>query len=459
MGFIHRLLFSFSMNSLPPYNDNRAFYKALINDINSKSNFPMYLNKQGYKLVKKSSGSMEFQNESDKIVLTTSRNPISYFNRNDSTDKGLFFKYIMKRSENFYQAISIGLEHINVTAKESVQITVEKAQKKIPVSLEKNYHIVPIENFRYLTVNRGISKTTVNDGPFQDRLFNTFHIRDNGGRIPNTAFPKFDVDGTIKNYVLYNKPYKSTIDGKIRKFRLVLNQKDHFLFYSNPVPGKHVNIIVGESGMDLLAYHQLHGKKENFYVSFSGNLYREKLEFFVALFKKHTVGKQFQVTSILDNDRQGYEFDLAVFASILNNDNPKVYLEYKVIEGTVSMNFHYSNPEHSNISDDQNLIRIELKKSGVNHTLNSSKVKVLGFLDKLVLEFKIPDLTDKQNNNSSQLDFVKLMHILSDRFLSFSFRLDKSIEKDWNDQLKSKAVEKIMPNKKNKNNNLQNNLL
>ncbi|KKK74272.1 hypothetical protein LCGC14_2885420, partial [marine sediment metagenome] len=94
----------------PNYGEDPQHYKELIAKINDGSDFPMYLHRNGYRLVKKSAGSMEFKNDRDSIVLQTSRRPVTYFNRNDSLDKGLFFKYLLRRSANFYMAIKSGLE-------------------------------------------------------------------------------------------------------------------------------------------------------------------------------------------------------------------------------------------------------------------------------------------------------------------------------------------------------------
>src|SRR5690554_3446583 len=94
----------------PSYGDDPEHYKRLIGKINEEADFPMYLRSNGYTLANKSAGSLEFHSERDRIVLQTSRNPITYFNRNDSTDKGLFFKYLLHRNPNFYKAIKLGLE-------------------------------------------------------------------------------------------------------------------------------------------------------------------------------------------------------------------------------------------------------------------------------------------------------------------------------------------------------------
>lgn len=160
---------------------------------------------------------MEFQNDEDRIVVQTLRKPMTYFNRNDSFDKGLFFKYLMQRSSNFYTAVKSGLEIIDRKYNMddiAIKMTKPKAFKK---SLEDNYNIVPLRNSNYLRVQRGISKKTINSTPFKDRIYNAYHIRDNGGKIANIAFPKYDLEDNPKNYILYNKPYRSKVDNEVKK--------------------------------------------------------------------------------------------------------------------------------------------------------------------------------------------------------------------------------------------------
>ncbi len=55
----------------PNYSDDPEHYKRLIAKINEETNFPVFLCRNGYKLIQKSAGSMEFQNDKDRIVRTS----------------------------------------------------------------------------------------------------------------------------------------------------------------------------------------------------------------------------------------------------------------------------------------------------------------------------------------------------------------------------------------------------
>ena len=144
------------MRNTMSYKDNPGHYKQLISTINEEVDFASYLIHLGYKLLKKSAGSMEFVNDSDRIVLTTSRSPVTYFNRNDSSDKGRFFKYLNNRESNFYETVKKGLDIIKRSHEyENIQVAKKSTTKK---TLEENYNIVPLSNPIYLTKERLIDK-------------------------------------------------------------------------------------------------------------------------------------------------------------------------------------------------------------------------------------------------------------------------------------------------------------
>ena len=239
------------------YSEDPLHYKKLIAQINEEVDFSGYLNAQGYQLLKKSTGSQEFKKNDERIVLQTKSHPVTYFNRNDGSDKGRFFKFIHMRFGNFYEAIKSGLEAIKRTYPVANTDTHRKSVKTFK-SLEERYNINPLTKPIYLTEVRHLSLATLRSDAFKGRIFNAFHINDNRGRIANVALPKYGTDGNIKNYTLYNRPYRDRKDGKIKKFRLFLNERYEYLFVSNPEV-KADKVVCVESGFDALAYHELHG--------------------------------------------------------------------------------------------------------------------------------------------------------------------------------------------------------
>ncbi|PIB31465.1 hypothetical protein BFP75_01575 [Maribacter sp. 4G9] len=421
---------------MPNYGDNPEHYKRLISKINEEANFPMYLNQNEYTLIKKSAGSMEFKNDTDCIVLQTARNPMTYFNRNDSNDKGLFFTYLKLRKGNFYKAVQEGLEIVNrIYDLGDTTIEIQKP-KTVTKSLEEKYNIVPLRNSNYIRVHRGISKSTINSIPFRGRIFNAYHIRDNGGKIANIAFPKYDLEGMPKNYILHNKPYRSKKDNKIKKFRLVLNQKDHLLFFSKPIadPNK---IVFGESGIDLLSYHELHGKSDNFYVSFGGNVYQEKLHSFIHLTEPQLKNNEATLVSIMDNDAKGHEFDIKIFSALINHYNPNVYVESSFKNDNVSLNIHYTEKVRSRISVHRNLLNDKLTSDIPKDNTDNGLVKCIGFSDKLVLEFNTNAIAHTDQTEQKGSILKTLMDTVNGLYLPFPTQIHKSEGKDWNDDLRA----------------------
>ncbi|GGW26659.1 DUF3991 domain-containing protein [Arenibacter certesii] len=427
----------------PNYIDDPDHYKRLISKINAEANFPMYLHQNGYKLIKKSAGSMEFKNDRDRIVLQTARAPVTYFNRNDSQDKGLFFRYLMFRNTNFYKAVQAGLEIVNgigYLGNIPMEVRNTNATKK---SLEDNFTIAALSNSSYLRIQRGISRTTLNDPIFKGRIYNAYPNGENVNKIANIAFPKYDLDGNPQNYILYNKSYRSRSDNKIKKFRLVLNQKDHFLFHSSPIkePSK---IIVAESSLDLLSYHELHGSPDNFYVSFSGNLYQKKLQFFGQLTEPYLKSNMVTLISIMDNDIKGYEFDIMLFSSLMNLYNPNISVEYSYRNGHVSLLFNYSTGDGVLLNNQATFIEEKLTAYFKREKLMFNLVKWAITSDKILLEFYLQEIINTIQADGDKNLFKALLETISELYLPFRTTIHKSKGKDWNDDLRDSKKEKYI---------------
>ncbi|MBC8769414.1 toprim domain-containing protein [Arenibacter sp. BSSL-BM3] len=420
----------------PNYIDDPDHYKRLISKINAEVNFPMYLRQNGYKLIKKSAGSMEFKNDRDRIVLQMAREPVTYFNRNDSQDKGLFFMFLMKRNTNFYKAVDAGLQIVNgIGYIENTAMEVQSS-KAVRKSLAENFTIVPLRNSNYLRHQRCISKTTINDPLFKGRLLNAYSKRDKGHKNANIAFPKYDLEDHPQNYILYNKTYKSSRDNKIKKFRLVLNQKDHFLFYSNPIKNPY-KIVVGESGIDLLSYHELNGSPDNFYVSFSGNVYQKKLDFFGQLTEPYLKTNSVSMISIMDNDIKGFEFDLKLFTNLINRFNPKVYVESSNRHGNVSLTINYTSKVGDQLTNHITLLEVKFKTLKAWDKLISNSIKWVKYKDKIILAFSLPEIIKLNQVNGGKNLFKSLIETITDFYLTFPATIHKSKGKDWNDDLKN----------------------
>ncbi|SEC64300.1 hypothetical protein SAMN04489761_3376 [Tenacibaculum sp. MAR_2009_124] len=398
-----------------------------IDKINTEVNFPMYLKTIGFDLYKKSAGSMEFRkkNSNEKIVLNTSRDIISYFDRNDSENKGYFFKFLRNYKRlNFFEAVKEGLEIINRAELINIEeLKVTKRVKSSDKSLENNYNITDLKNPRHLVVDRHISRETLESPYLKGRIFNAYHINDNGSRIPNIAFPKYDSSGIIKNYIVYNKPYLSKKTDKVEKFRVVLNNKDRYLFYTNPNLGKTDTIYFAEDGKDLAAHIELKNPKNAMYFSFGGNVYKEKLEEFSSNILPRIVSNpNIQIHSITDNDAAGFSFDVSVYTHMTSELNKEIMVTTGHKDNNAWIMVHYNNI--SDIEKDYKYIKSELEATSINTVL---------FKDKVKFEYQ-----KKHSNNEKgiSIDNKRMLSVFNKVYLPIKgAKLEKSVAKDWNDDL------------------------
>ena len=208
MGTSSFVLLSTPFIIMKNYADNRMHYRMLISKINQEVDFSGYLHVKGYALLKSSVGSKEYGKDQERIVLNTKRNPVSYFNRNDTQDKGWFFSYLLQRSTNFYTAITLGLEAINASHYSEVK-TNHVLRAKKSTNLEAKFLIEPLKRWNYIIKERGLSLKTLESEAFNNKVLNGIYDYTKGNQITNIALPLTDTEGNIKNYILFNKPYWS----------------------------------------------------------------------------------------------------------------------------------------------------------------------------------------------------------------------------------------------------------
>ncbi|TLP81829.1 toprim domain-containing protein [Maribacter sp. ACAM166] len=412
------------------YSEDPLHYKQLIAQINEEVNFSGYLISQGYQLSKKSTGSQEFRKDDKRIVLQVKRQPVTYFNRNNSSDKGRFFKFIHTRSLNFYEAIKSGLDAIERTYPTVNTPTPQKSTKNF-ISLEERYNIQPLTKSVYLTEERHVSQLTLQSEAFKDRIFNAFHVNDNQGRIANIALPKYATDGGIKNYTLYNRPYRDRKDGKMKKFRLFLNERYEYLFVSNPEVEAE-KVVCVESGFDAMAYHELHGHPNAFYISMSGHIDSRKLEQFFQWNKVVSGPTPLPIHLALDHDIEGMRYDLMVLSSYVNRRSDSVFMELDWKRPIMQLKLNYQS---------KSLIAMERDADFINRQIGSGPEgmtqvfdKVICFKDKVIWELNLEQIHQLQE--ASRTFWQRGMDILSQCFLKDVLKIDKSpTHKDWNDEL------------------------
>jgi hypothetical protein len=412
------------------YSQNPLHYKQLIAQINEEIDFSGYLNAQGYRLLKKSTGSQEFKKNDERIVLQTKRQPVTYFNRNDGSDKGRFFKFMHIRSANFYEAIKSGLAAIERSYPAANIHAPQNTTKKL-INLEERYNIQPLTKSVYLTEGRNLSLATLRSEAFKDRIFNAFHIRDNQGRIANIALPKYGMDGSIKNYTLYNRPYRDSKDGKIKKFRLFLNERYEYLFVSNPEI-KAEKVVCVESGFDAMAYHELHGLPKAFYISMSGHIDNRKLEQFFQWNALVNGSDSLPIHLAFDHDIEGMRYDLMLLSACINRRSDRVFMVLDWKRPIMQIKLNYESKSLTEMERDVDFINKKMARGpeGMAKVLE----RAICFKDKVVWELDFDKI--QRFPHLSRDYWKKVISIFSVSFAMNGIKMDKSpIRNDWNDEL------------------------
>ena len=199
---------------------------------------------------------------------------------------GLLFEnnHLKKQAENI-NAVLYGYLKMAVTEK-GIFVSYRKIKAKPfdPVSLQA------LTDAGYLVNQRGISLDTLQDKVFAGTIMQMLQKG-----FCNIAFPYFDMHESIVGAELCNKGFKAHAAG---------SDKSNGIWHSNILSStKH--IVIGESGIDALSYHQLKGSHENIYVSVGGHLTQGQINTIASLAEKISAGK---IMGAFDNDRAGRKF-------------------------------------------------------------------------------------------------------------------------------------------------------
>lgn len=413
------------------YKEDPTYFKELIAKVNAEVNFLGYLLNNGYKTVKSSSGSHEVGNGTDRIVLNIKREPVTYFNRNDSNDKGQFFKYLNKREPNFYRALENGLGIINRAYEIGAEHKIRK-NKRPGRSLEDNYNIVSLAKDDYLVESRGLGRRTLKSPQFKDRIFNAVHKRKDYGRIFNIALPKFTVEGDIKNYMLLNRPFRSRSDKEIKKFRIFLNGEHRYLFVSNP-DIEVDKIVLTESGIDAMSHYEVNQGKRNFYIALSGELDIGKWNELLKWNKKIDPDGTLKYAFAFDNDAAGYKYDLTVLSALINNrsDRKICRVDYKAPELTLKLCVGERELDELKIMPD-------LRKFAET---NTALARLVQYSDRTECKIDLGDI----GNEIFHTSWNELLRAMGSKMLGKRILVERPIVyKDWNQVLvfqKNRAIE------------------
>lgn len=266
----------------------------------------------GYELnKKKSSSKYKVLEKNGEVVIVSHNNTTGedyYYNSDRSSDKGDIISFAKKRvhmlgslevpeyvkDQDMYiinQALGNFKGYV-------FQEPINKAPKKNS-SFNKNiYTYYPAKDFKVLN-ERGIETKVVNDPLFKDRVMNS----EFKGKV-NIAFPLYDRKENTIGFDFRSKGVKKLATG---------TDRENGMWTSNK-PEKIDNIVVAESPIDLISYHQLFPGKNNYYMATHGSITEKHIERIIAESRESGA----KIALAQDADEAGYTMSLKVIAAASN---------------------------------------------------------------------------------------------------------------------------------------------
>ena len=240
----------------------------------------------------------------DKIIIVNPRSSSNqgYFNPNDSKDKGTLINFVKNRLGSIfpYESSKSEMNNINTvlynyqnlgipeknTYRSNIKELVEKHSTK---EFKLPEGITELKNPGYLYF-RGLQSKTLNSAAFKDKIFNV-----RIGEYDNIGFPYYDAEGRTVGFEIRNKQFKHVIEGSDRSVGI---------WHSN-IPKILESVILTESPIDALSYHQLKGKENSLYVSFGGSVTIGQLETVKGIIRVSNASSELRIISATDNDEMG----------------------------------------------------------------------------------------------------------------------------------------------------------
>ncbi|WP_287137887.1 DUF3991 and toprim domain-containing protein [Crocosphaera sp.] len=260
-------------------------------------NLADYAQANGYSIDKKKS-SVNYlvlkNTESDKILVGLNQSDGHYFysSVNDNKDSGSIIDFIQNRRNLNLGEVRKELRPW-INAPSNPPYSPKQATPKLtPSSPDRHKIITQFEAFKaivthpYLT-QRGISQQTTNDPRFQGRIYTDSRN--------NVIFPHADREG-VCGYELRNQEFKSFSKGGIKGLWASNGSKDD------------TTLVICESPLDCLSYHQLFPDETTRYFATGGTLSEKQKTLLKGVFEKfHNKGGQIMITT--DNDEAGKQIE------------------------------------------------------------------------------------------------------------------------------------------------------
>jgi hypothetical protein len=287
------------MNSLKTFQDFRSQISIIELAISN-----------GYKLSKRDGLKwpvLKDEISGEKIIIVNPRSSSNqgYFNPNDPKDKGTLINFVKNRLGSIFpyessksemsniNSVLYNYQHLDIPGKSEYRSNVEKLIKKYSTKEFKLPEgITELKNPGYL-YSRGLQSQTLNNATFKGRIFNVTI-----GEPDNIGFPYYDAEGETVGYEIRNKQYKHMVEG---------SKRSSCIWHSN-IPDTLDRVVLTESPIDALSYHQLKGRENTLYVAFAGAVGVEQITTLKAIIRRTDTSPDFKFISAVDNDDAGRRY-------------------------------------------------------------------------------------------------------------------------------------------------------
>lgn len=265
----------------------------------SQINLVEYATYQGYQLDKSKSSQnciVLKDNVGDKILVGVDRtdNHYFYYSVKNERDSGSIIDFIQKRKNlNLGEVRKELRPWINSSYSPSYRAEKEPIPQPKPASKDRYKILVQFENFEAIAhhpylAERGINQQTTSDPRFEGTLYT-----DGKG---NVIFPHLDREG-ICGYEIRNQNFKGFSSGGTKG-----------LWISRSF-GEDLRLVICESPLDCLSYHQLYPDAQTRYFATGGTISELQKDLLTTAFEKiHAQGGQIIIAT--DRDEAGNKLAL-----------------------------------------------------------------------------------------------------------------------------------------------------
>ena len=275
----------------------------------SQINLVEYVQNQGYEIDLNKSSQNCFvvkNNRGDKLLIGIDQKDHHYFyySLRDETDSGSIIDFIQKRQNlNLGQVRKELRPWLNQSSTYTNNSSIPKPK---PTSKDRQKIIIQFENLEEISYHpylkrRGISPDITNNPRFQNTIY--------GDSRNNVIFPHFDREG-VCGYSIRNQDFKGFSRGGSKG-----------LWFSKAFPGDK-KLVICESPLDCLSYHQLHPDSKTRYFATGGTLSEKQKDLLTTGIERiHAKGG----VIILATDRDKAGNELALELTKIAPKNAQVY--------------------------------------------------------------------------------------------------------------------------------------